>query len=179
MNALLFQITWFACVIGSSQNILWPGILSCIALIVWQLSPKRRHPRDFTAIILGLIIDTVWLQLNFIKFTSPWPAQSIAPAWIIMLWVSLALTINHSLNWLRQHPLLPALMGLIGAPLSYTAGAKLGAISYQTDTLLVCSSLGIAWAIALPLLYLISTQKGHNKKTTARHIVSNPDTQLH
>jgi len=168
VNAVLFQIAWFSSVIGSAHNLLWPGILSCIAFILWQLSPERRHPSDLhlicTAIILGLIVDTLWLQLGFITFSNHWPVNNISPAWMITLWVAFALTINHSLAWLKQHPLLPALMGLIGGPLSYMAGEKLGAVNYQSDSLLICSSIGIVWAIALTTLYIISIKTGHKTK---------------
>jgi len=160
INAVLFQITWFACVIGSSYNLLWPGVLSCVLLAAYQLVPKRRHPSDlklvFFAIILGGIIDTLWLQMGFISFNNQWPVNNVSPVWMITLWVAFALTINHSLSWLKQHPLLPALMGLIGGPLSYLAGEKLGALNYHSDTLLVCSSIGIVWSLALTLFYSLS-----------------------
>lgn len=164
INALLFQITWFACVIGSTHQLTWPGALACSCLFLWQWSPKNRHPSDtiliIAAIVLGLFVDSLWLQLNLFSFTYQSPINGVAPAWIIILWIGFALTINHSLGWIKAHPLLPALVGLIGGPLSYLAGAKLGAISYQADHLLICSSLGIAWAIALTFLYIISIKFG-------------------
>jgi len=169
VNAILFQITWFACVIGSTYNLILPGALACMALFIWQWSPKRRHPTDgllvITSIILGLSVDSLWLQLELFSFTYQWPIEGVAPAWIIILWIGFALTINHSLGWLKMHPLLPALMGLIGGPLSYLAGAKLGAMNYQADHLLICASLGIVWAIALTLLYLISINGDQQKLT--------------
>jgi len=172
INAVLFQLTWFACVIGSANQLTWPGVLACFCLFLWQWSPQRRHPGDgvlvASAIIFGLIIDTFWVQSGLFSFTYNWPIPGMAPAWIIILWIGFALTINHSLSWLKTHPLLPALMGLIGGPLSYLAGVKFGAMELKADHVLVCSSLGIVWAIALTLLYLISL------KTSNRNELESP-----
>lgn len=160
INALLFQITWFSCVIGSANQYPWLGLACCLLFMTWQLAPQRRQHGDITLVIvstiLGFGIDTLWIEFGFFSFAQHWPSPNVAPAWIILLWVSFSLTINHSWNWLKKHPLFPALIGLIGAPLSYLGGQSLGAINFQTDPLLVCSILGIVWALALSLLYQIS-----------------------
>lgn len=160
INAVLFQITWFACALGSANNALWPAILSCSALAAYQLQNKHRHHNDVKliviAIALGLIIDSAWIQLNFITYAAQFPATGIAPLWIIILWIGFALTINHSLSWLDKHPLLPALSGLIFAPLSYFAGVKFGAINFIASPIIVSVALGIAWAIAMTIMVKIS-----------------------
>lgn len=156
INAVLFQITWFACVMGSAKGLLWPALAACAALAVYQLQNKRRHSSDvklvLISIILGLIVDTIWVQSGFLLFTHQWPFSFLAPAWIIVLWVGFALTINHSMAWLDSNPYLPALLGFIGGPMSYLAGLKIGAVEYHQSTLLVSACLGMAWAISLTIL---------------------------
>lgn len=163
VNAALFQVTWFACALGAARNMLWPALAACLVLAIYQLQASRRHPSDvylvITAIGLGLIIDSAWVQFELISYAAPSPISGLAPIWIIILWVGFALTINHSLAWLKAHPLLPAAAGLICAPLSYVAGIKLNALSFLDDNLLICCVLGIAWAIALTLLVRISELK--------------------
>ena len=166
-NAIFFQITWFACVFGSANNLVWPGLLCCAAFTIWQLMPAHRHPKDIRvltlAIILGLLIDSAWVQLNFLDYSHKWPHSAIAPLWIMALWIAFALTINHSLSWLNKHPLLPALMGLIGAPLSYLAGQKMGAIKFNDNVILVLFCLAITWAIALSIMYISGPNKHHDR----------------
>lgn len=156
INAILFQITWFACALGSAHNLLWPALISCCVLAAYQLHNKRRHDTDLKlvaiAIVLGLLIDSSWLQLNLISYSAQAPFSGIAPLWIITLWIGFALTINHSLSWLSQHPLLPAISGLIFAPLSYFAAEKLGAISFIAEPIVIIITLGVAWAIAMSIL---------------------------
>jgi tetrahydromethanopterin S-methyltransferase subunit D len=71
---------------------------------------------------------------------------------MVMLWVNLATTMNVSMAWLRGRYALGAVFGAIGGPLAYYSGAKLGAMTRLPEPggLLW---IGVAWAIALPLLY--------------------------
>ncbi len=155
-NAIFFQIIWFACVVGSAHDLVWPAFLCCAAFVFWQLMPQHRHPNDLTLIviacIIGLIIDSAWIHLGFLQYKHTFPHPSISPLWIIILWVAFALTINHSLSWLKKHPILPTLMGIIGAPFSYIAGEKLGAINVASTPIIFLSCLALAWALALNLL---------------------------
>ena len=164
-NAIFFQITWFACVFGSAHNLVWPGLACCVAFTFWQLNPKRYDNTDIKLVIyacvIGLIIDTTWVQLGFIAYKQHWPYSAIAPIWIIALWVAFALSINHSLKWLHRHPILPSLMGLLGAPLSYFAGQRIGAISFTGQPILTLCCLALTWAIAVHFLFYQS-KKGAN-----------------
>lgn len=156
VNAMLFNLVWLACVAGSAKQLLWPAIISCIILAIYQLSPTRRHPNDikliYVSMLLGVIVDTIWIQMGYMDFTDKRPFQFLAPAWIIILWVGFGLTINHSLKWLTLHPLLPALTGAIAAPLTYFGGIKIGAVEYTASVAEVSTGLAIVWALALTLL---------------------------
>lgn len=160
INAVLFQALWFACVLGSAQRMIWPSIIAGIVMMVWQLHPLRRHGNDLlvliAAILLGLIIDTCWTIFGLMQFTDPRPLHPIAPIWILIMWVGFALTINHSMAWMKEHRLLPALMGFIGGPMAYYAGLKLGAVEYLVNPWQMSVILGVVWAIALTILVKIS-----------------------
>lgn len=159
INAALFQITWFACVIGSAKGLIWPAFAACAALAAFQMQAKRRHASDakliLASIALGLLVDTIWVQSGWLVFTDQRPFSFLAPVWIIVLWIGFAMTINHSLAWLDRHPVLPVAMGAIGGPMSYLAGLKLGAVEYHQSTVLVSAGLAVAWAISLIILVKI------------------------
>ncbi|MBX2848109.1 MAG: DUF2878 domain-containing protein [Acidiferrobacterales bacterium] len=163
VNAGLFQALWLSAVYGSAKGWLWPCIVLVIILAMWQLQPVRRAKSDkklvLIAIIMGLVIDSIWINLGIMEFTNKTPIGWISPIWILALWIGFALTINHSLSFLKIHPLLPILLGLISAPLSYYAGKRLGAVEYNYDALLVSAYIGLAWAIALPLLVRASKKR--------------------
>lgn len=163
VNAALFQVLWFAAILGSAKLLMWPSVVACSALAIWQLNPSRRHISDIklimVAIVVGLVSDTFLLQLNLFKFTYPFPIEGIAPLWILLLWVGFALTINHSMKWLNSRSWLPAVLGAIFAPLSYLAGQRLGAVEYLADPLLISVCIGAVWAVAMTVLANIPTQK--------------------
>ena len=71
-----------------------------------------------------------------------------------MLWMIFAITINHSLVWLKNRKTLTIFFGAIGGPLAYLAGEKLGAITIVDPLSIVLLSLG--WATITPLLIWIS-----------------------
>ena len=156
VNATVFQICWLACVVGSAYGLTWPSVIAFTALALWQLHPSRRAPTDLRllglSLALGLLVDSLWIQLNMMEFTTRWPFETFAPAWIIMLWLGFALTVNHSLVWLKDHPALPPLMGMIGGPLAYFAGLKFGAVEFLVSTPLIIACLGIAWGLSMVIL---------------------------
>lgn len=168
INAGLFQVLWLSAVYGSALGWVWPCIFLLIILACWQLQATKRAQSDIKliliALLMGLIIDSAWINLGIMTFTNQGPISWLSPVWILTLWAGFALTINHSMSWLKSHPLLPSLLGLISAPLSYYAGKKFGAVEYNFDTLLVSAYIGLVWAIALPLLVRISFQKHLSKQ---------------
>lgn len=151
INFIAFQVIWLIAVIGAANEFIWPTIIAVFGFVIWQLSPKRRHPNDIRfviyAIIFGLILDSIWQMSGLIKFKLALPY--IAPVWILLLWVTFALTFNHSLTWLKKNAYFPIIFGLIGAPLSYYAGTRLQAISYPEGALFISILLSASWALVI------------------------------
>ena len=148
INFVAFQVIWFIAVIGAANDILWPSIIAVLAFCAWQLTPSRSHKNDarliIFAIIAGLTFDSLWQFSGLITYKLALPV--IAPIWILLLWVTFALNINHSLAWLKKNHWLPILFGAIGAPLSYYAGNRIGAISYPNGAFNISILLSISWA---------------------------------
>ncbi len=148
INFIAFQIIWLVAVLGAANERLWPTIILAFAFAIWQLSPQRRHENDIKfviyALIFGLILDSAWQMLGLIEYKLN--LRYIAPIWILLLWVTLALTFNHSLSWLQKKTGFAIVFGSIGAPLSYFAGNRLEAIHYPQGSLLISILLSVSWA---------------------------------
>lgn len=153
INAALFQLLWFACVLGSAHQLFVPALCAFLLLAAFQLRAHRRADGDYSLLVLslalGIFIDSLWLSLGFVEFTDPRPLPFLAPAWILILWAGFALTINHSMAWVNAHPVLPAVLGAVGGPLSYLAGERLGAVAFLIDRPIVLAAIGLAWAFAM------------------------------
>ena len=56
-----------------------------------------------------------------------------------------------SMRFMRGRPLLAAVFGLVGGPLAYLAGHKIGGIQF-VDQAAALAMLAIGWAVMMPLL---------------------------
>lgn len=170
INHGLFQVSWPACVAGAAYGWGWPGFLVVGALAFWQLHPINRHPLDWTMVgvcmALGLSLDTAWIQMGLIEYAMPWPVAGVAPAWIMLLWLALALAINHSLQFFKAKLWLAAVLGGLGSPMSYYAGSKLGAAEWVGPTWQVILATGLSWAIVLPALFWLGRSRHANEPPT-------------
>ncbi|MDA9600717.1 DUF2878 domain-containing protein, partial [Nitrosomonadales bacterium] len=79
---------------------------------------------------------------------------------IVMLWMFFAMTLNHSLAWLRQKIYTSILFGALGGPLAYIAGEKLGAITLLGSNSIIILSIG--WAFITPVLLIIANRLNRN-----------------
>ena len=107
--------------------------------------------------ILGTLIDTGMAYFGILRYQGTYFADTImAPLWITAMWCGFSATINHSLSWLRNRYISSAVLGLIFGPLSYIAGAKFGAIEYDTAPIIALIIISIVYGIATPLMYFVN-----------------------
>lgn len=161
INQGLFQLSWPACVVGAAWGIAgWTGPAVVFALVLWQLQPRRRHPNDWRMITLclglGFALDTLWVQAGLLAFAMPWPSDQFAPFWILLLWVALALVLNHSMSVFKGRLLLIGLLAAVGSPMSYYAGSRFGAVEWLAPAWQVVLATGLSWALVLPALFWLA-----------------------
>ena len=157
-NFVLFQVGWFACVIGAANNqVFWAVFVTAIyiAFHIWRSHfPFLEFKLIFKAVIFGVSADTLIANLGFLSFQDAWPSTYLSPVWMWVLWALVASTVNGSLSWLQGKPILGALLGAICGPLSYDAGIRMGAGSWgvhgQLGGLVL---LAIVWGAAIPLFF--------------------------
>jgi hypothetical protein len=76
--------------------------------------------------------------------------------WIIALWITLGLTLNHSMAWMRRYIWASVALGAIGSPLSYFAGSRLGAAELPADLTWPMLAFGLSWGVLMPALTWLS-----------------------
>ena len=157
INFVLFQVAWFAGILGASNQMSHLGvaiILLCLGIHFWRL-PKQemKHEALLVArcLALGFVIDSGLIQTQLMTYASAGPIGGISPLWMCLLWAALAITLNHSLAWLKKSYWLAAILGGITGPLSYLAGIKLGAGSMPNQSITL-TVLALIWAIVMPLM---------------------------
>jgi len=137
----------------------WLGAACLAPFLAWQLAVSRDVAYDWRALgclcLAGTLIDSIYPLAGVLTYAAPWPYPHLAPAWLVIMWLNLALTLNHSLAWLRKRYLLAAMFGGVGGGLSYWAGWRLGAVEFSWTPWAAAGLIGLVWAAALPALYWI------------------------
>ncbi|MEA9996259.1 DUF2878 domain-containing protein [Pseudomonas sp. 10B1] len=148
-NALLFQIGWFACVLGG--NSLWlllAGVVLAVHLL-WISSWRTEGPMVVSVALIGTLIDSLLLKSGVFSFASE---GLLIPLWLMVLWAVLATTLNHCLDWTATPWWRASVLGAIGGPMSYYAGSKMAGVYLPLGLWPSMLLLGIIWAVLFPLL---------------------------
>lgn len=175
-NVVGYQLVWLASVYGAAQSMPWlgPVTVALFAAVHLSLSPSRQADLRMIAIaiVLGFLLDSLFAASGLLHYASPWPSTVLAPVWILSMWVGFALTLDHSMGFLRGNWMAAGAFGLIGGPLAYWAAERVfGAVSYGASHLVVGVALGVAWAIALPLLYRIDSYLAQRQAHSIARVV--------
>jgi len=159
INLVIFDIAWFSSVFGGAQGMPWLGPLAVLVALLIHLHAARNSAEEFLLIlscgIIGAIFDSFLVATGWVTYKAGLFSDFLAPYWIITMWMLFATTLNVSMRWLRGKPWLAAVLGLVGGPVTYIAGQKIGGI-VLTNQVAALLALAIGWAIMMPLLMLLS-----------------------
>ena len=155
-----FQLVWLACAVGAARGYSDPGLLAAGLYLVAQLAANH-WSRTMCLTVLaagmtGFAAESMLVALGFVRYTAAWPSESLAPAWIVGLWLAFATTLETLRRLIGARPLLKsALLGAIVAPIAYLAAARIGALSLPESSVPSCLAIAATWGLALPLLMAI------------------------
>jgi hypothetical protein len=151
-NLIAFKIGWVSAVFGATKGLPWLGplwiLMWAISFLVWKRKLKTGWVLLVGAAIIGYILDSVMVLLNFIEFPPEVRFGAPSPFWMVAMWVNFAATLRYSLGWMRDRFILGAIIGLVLGPLAYIAGSGLGAIEITSGIF----PIAIEWLIGIPLL---------------------------
>tara|TARA_R110002020_G_scaffold358881_1_gene571548 strand:- start:5370 stop:5900 length:531 start_codon:yes stop_codon:yes gene_type:complete len=149
-NALLFQASWFACVLGGTSAWLLIPLAALVIHFTWISSWAAEGKLVVSVMLAGTALDSFLLQMGVFSF----PGEPLlAPLWLVLLWAILGTTLNHCLAWSAKPLWLACLLGAIAGPLSYFAGAALADVGLPLGMQTSAIVLAVCWAIIYPLLH--------------------------
>jgi hypothetical protein len=105
--------------------------------------------------ILGGLWESALVSGGLLAYPDTAVIPGMAPAWLLALWGLFAAQINTTYDWLKKRIWLAPLLGAIAGPVSFHAGAKLGAV-YFVRPWPAAAALAGGWAVILPLIILLS-----------------------
>lgn len=157
LNLLLFQVGWFAGVLGAARGLSWAGVAVAAGIAAWHLWKANRPWQELKLLVLAMAVgatfDTALVQLGWLRFDGGVLASGAAPVWMVALWSNFATTLNVSMRALRERLLLAVVLGAVGAPLAYYAGSRIGAVGFG-EPAMALAAIAAGWAIMTPLLFL-------------------------
>lgn len=166
-NFILFQLAWFACVMGAANNLPWLGVVVTLAALAWHFFHSQ-HPKSellliLAALCIGGLFDQFMLAMSWVNYQAHGWDTGLVPVWILALWMAFASTLNMSLAWMQGRHLIAVLFGGSGGPLAYFGAENLGAVSLTSSTSFI--ALGVGWAIITPLLLVLADKLNKRKQT--------------
>lgn len=160
-NVVLFQLGWFASVLGAARQVPWLGVVVVGVVLLIHLVTKGT-PRESLLIgasaAMGVLMDSLLLHSGLVTYASPTSPDWLAPAWIVGMWANLAITLRHSLSWLSRRAGLAAVLGAVLGPIAYMGAARLGAVELGPPLIRAALALGVVWGVALPALFWMSEE---------------------
>lgn len=171
VNFVLYQVGWFCCVLGAAWNVPWIGTVLASTLVVVHFCLAYHRSSQFILVLaaaaIGLIVDTSLLWCGAFRFPSGMVVTWLPPPWMSVLWMQFATTLHYSLGWLTRSLRGSTVLGLIGAPLAFFGGEKLGAIEFLPPRGWHYLYLAIMWAVAIPTLAAVARHLQANTSATA------------
>lgn len=155
-NLVLYQIGWIACVVGAAHGRPEFGLaatgLALVVAIAMSATPRQIVLLALLGIAIGTCVESALLATGQVTYASPGPVPAVPPMWILALWVGLAINANELLGWMHGRPMLQVVFAVLGAPLAYVGGERLGAMTFVEPRALGLALLACLWAVAFPAL---------------------------
>jgi len=172
-NLVGYQLVWFGVVICAARGQPWLSVALAGAFAAAQWRASKQQASDARllacAVACGIVLDGSLAGSGLLQYASPQPAL-LAPAWILALWAAFAMTLNHSMTFLRGRPLLAAAFGAVGGPLAYLGASRgFDAVAFADPALPALLGLALGWGLAMPALAVLA-RRWHNVPSQATPI---------
>ena len=153
VNYTLYQVGWFACVLGAASHRPWTGFLIAMVLVGVHVALSVERSLEVRLVVLaaavGAVVEMVQIAAGTYCFTSGNLTDALPPPWLLVMWGQFATTFRYSVRPVITRPIRAALFGAVGGPLAFLAGERLGAVTLLPPLTYGLLRLSVGWAIAL------------------------------
>lgn len=137
------------------RGVTWPGAViaaGAVALGVWWSDAPWRRFLLFVAAwtAAGALFDFGLATAGLVRYAAA-AAPPLPPLWMVGLWALFWATFPIAMGWLYGRTLIGALGGLVFAPLSYLACARLGAFEILAPLPVVVLAAGV-WSVCFGVI---------------------------
>jgi hypothetical protein len=173
VNYTLYQIGWFACVLGAASQRPWTGCLIGMSLVGVHVALSVEPVLEVRLVVLttavGAAVEMIQIAAGTYRFTSGTVNDALPPPWLLAMWAQFATTFRFSLRSVVTRPVLAALFGAAGGPIAFLAGERLGAVTLLPPLAQSLLRLSISWAIALVVFSAVVLRIAPERGANYRH----------
>jgi len=135
------------------------GIALVLLLILLHVLRAERPALEVKLVATVVLIGGAWesalVCFGLLAYPHSTVIRGVAPWWLFALWGLFAAQFNTTYRWLKSRVMAGALLGAFAGPLSFHAGASLGAVRF-VKVVPATVSLALGWAVLLPLIIMLS-----------------------
>ena len=173
VNYTLYQIGWFACVLGAASQRPWTGCLIGMILVGVHVALSVERVLEVRLVVLaiavGAALEMIQIAADTYRFASGTVNDALPPPWLLAMGAQFATTFRFSLRSVVTRPLLAALFGAAGSPIAFLAGERLGAVTLLPPLAQSLLRLSISWAIALVVFSAVVRRIAPERGADYRH----------
>ncbi len=171
LHTVIYYIAWFAGIILAARGHVWISSLIVVICILLQLYWEYSTGKDlqglgmFLAIVvsISIVFDSILVYTGIIIYSANPISPYLTPPWMIMIWISFAVTLYATLSRLFNHLFLLGFLSCLGFALAFRFGGNLGAAFFPYGNNRTCIFIGIIWGFTLPIcVYLYQKIEGDN-----------------
>jgi hypothetical protein len=165
LGTMIFMIGVFACYQGALVQMPWVGLLVVGVILVIDLLINRKQVASKLKLVAlvglaGFLIETLMIAIHVysVSPTSKWLlSPPWVPVWILALWLNFGIRVPAYLPFFRGKHLINILVGFVFAFFIFNSASNLHLINLNFSfwSIIIC---GIAWAILVPLIYIVANQ---------------------
>ena len=174
INYTLYQIGWFACVLGAASHRPWTGCLIALILVGVHLALCVERSLEVRLVVLatgvGAVVEMIQIAVGTYRFTSGTVTDALPPLWLLAMWAQFATTFRFSLRSVITRPGPAMLFGAAGGPIAFLAGERLGAVTLLPPLAYGLLSLSVSWAIALVISSAVVRQVAQERGADYRRM---------
>ena len=161
LSGIIFEGVWLFCVLAPSSALIIVLTLANLLFHLWlfygscHIAARTNHIRRtllwlMYVLVLGAGMDAALFRGGVFISTGMF---NIIPFWLAALWLNFAIALRFSLVFLQRNLWVAAIFGLVGGPLSYFFGARIGGqVIIAEPVWLSLGVLGVLWGFFLPLM---------------------------
>ena len=105
--------------------------------------------------LIGAVWESILAATGWLTYPGGASSAGLAPAWLPALWLLFAAQFNTTYRWLKPRAAAAVILGMLAGPLSFHAGAALGALHFAKPWP-AAITLAVGWGILLPVVVFLA-----------------------